>query len=194
MADGLSRGDAARSSKLRLLRHANAARGWDCRGCVCAGVHWHCQGTQPHSTRITTRAFHSNLNCISCIIVSWSRVGGISLNFALLDAVSLVCSSAVSSAACYSIAPSLSLAENELFWQFAHGMALPAWSPFPLFLSSPLSAATGPMPVVSGVPSPRGFGAAVIAAPGKTQIPQQQIWGKLAAEVVAFFVIYMCYL
>ena len=61
-------------------------------------------------------------------------------------------------------------------------MALPAWSPFPLFLSSPLSAATGPMPVVSGVPSPRGFGAAVIAAPGKTQIPQQQIWGKLDAE------------
>ena len=38
------------------------------------------------------------------------------------------------------------------------------------------------MPVVSGVPSPRGFGAAVIAAPGKTQIPQQQIWGKLDAE------------
>ena len=61
-------------------------------------------------------------------------------------------------------------------------MALPAWSPFPLFLSSPLSAATGPMPVVSGVPSSRGFGAAVIAAPGKTQIPQQQIWGKLDAE------------
>ena len=58
------------SSKLRLLRYANAARGWDCRGCVCAGVHWHCQGTQPHSTRITTRAFHSNLNCISCILYS----------------------------------------------------------------------------------------------------------------------------
>ena len=63
---------------------------------------------------------------------------------------------------------------------------LPAWSPFPLFLSSPLSAATGPMPVVSGVPSPRGFGAAVIAAPGKTQTRQQQIWGKLDAEEFFF--------
>ena len=125
------------SSKLRLLRHANAARGWDCRGCVCAGVHWHCQGTQPHSTRITTRAFHSNLNCISCIIVSWSRVGGMSLNFALLDAVSLVCSSAVSPAACYSIAPSLSLAENELFWQFAHGACVARLVPLSSLLILP---------------------------------------------------------
>ena len=96
--------------------------------------------------------------------------------------MSLVCSSAVSFAACYSIAPSLSLAGNEELFGSSLTARLPAWSPFPLFLSSPLSAATGPMPVVSGVPSPRGFGAAVIAAPGKTQIPQQQIWGKLDAE------------
>ena len=61
------------SSKQRLLRHAYAARGWGCRGCVCAGVHWHCQGTQPHSTRFTTRAFHSNLICISCILVEGGR-------------------------------------------------------------------------------------------------------------------------
>ena len=61
------------SSKQRLLRYAFAARGWGCRGCVCAGVHWHCQGTQPHSTRFTTRAFHSNLICISCILVEGGR-------------------------------------------------------------------------------------------------------------------------
>ena len=163
------------SSKLRLLRYANAARGWDCRGCVCAGVHWHCQGTQPHSTRITTRAFHSNLNCISCIIVSWSRVGGISLNSLCLTR----CRWCAPARCRQRLVTRLLLASRLLgmscFGSSLTARPLPAWSPFPLFLSSPLSAATGPMPVVSGVPSPRGFGAAVIAAPGKTQIPQQQI-------------------
>ena len=46
------------------------------------------------------------------------------------------------------------------------------------FLVPPLP----PVPAVSGEPPPSGFGAAVIGAPGKTHIPQQQIWSKLAAE------------
>ena len=39
-----------------------------------------------------------------------------------------------------------------------------------------------PVPAVSGEPPPSGCGAAFIGAPGKTHIPQQQIWGELAAE------------
>ena len=143
------------------------------------GVHWHCQGTQPHSTRFTTRAFHSNLICISCILVEGGR-----------DISELRCLTRCrwcAPARCRQrLATRLLLASRLLgmscFGSSLTARPLPAWSPFPLFLSSPLSAATGPMPVVSGVPSPRGFGAAVIAAPGKTQIPQQQIWGKLDAE------------
>ena len=55
----------------------------------------------------------------------------------------------------------------------------------PLFLSpllSFLSCRHCPAPAVSGEPPPCGFGAAVIEAPGRAHIPQQQIWGKLAAE------------
>ena len=47
-----------------------------------------------------------------------------------------------------------------------------------LYLAPPLP----PVPAVSGEPPPSGFGAAFIGAPGKTHIPQQQIWSKLAAE------------
>ena len=42
-----------------------------------------------------------------------------------------MCSSAMLSAAYYSIAPSLSLAGNELFWQFAHGTSVARLVPFP---------------------------------------------------------------
>ena len=78
MADGLSRGDAARSSKLRLLNiMQNGTRvGLSCV-CVCAGIHCHLAGY--------TATHHAVLHClripslilISCIIlILYNQVGG----------------------------------------------------------------------------------------------------------------------
>ena len=70
MADGLSRGDAARSSKLRLLNiMQNGTRvGLSCV-CVCAGIHCHLAGHTAthhavHCLRIPSLILNSCINLI----------------------------------------------------------------------------------------------------------------------------------
>ena len=81
MADGLSRGDAAGSSKLRLLYiMQNGTRvGLSCV-CVCAGIHCHLAGyTATHHAVHCLRNPSLNLEILYNLIlyIIWSRVGGI---------------------------------------------------------------------------------------------------------------------
>ena len=139
------------------------------------------QVTQPHSTRFTTA-----LPLILYIFLVYheirSRVGGILfLCLYSVDAVSLLLQSRcrpLEHLTCFAREPQMSLERSSVSPYVATYLSL-----YFFLLSFPfLSCRHCPAPAVSGEPPPCGFGAAVIEAPGRAHIPQQQIWGKLAAE------------